>query len=123
MALDLASLPDPASAQSALEMARSNGVSDDRHLDLLARVAGLSRVLGRFLARKPDSLARLSRDPSGDLLARARECRAALPLHAALRDFRNTETARALGLERSHLYKKCQQLGIDLKAQRANQEI
>jgi DNA-binding NtrC family response regulator len=23
-----------------------------------------------------------------------------------------TETARALGLERSHLYKKCQQLGI-----------
>ena len=25
-----------------------------------------------------------------------------------------TETAKALGLERSHLYKKCQQLGIDL---------
>ena len=31
---------------------------------------------------------------------------------------RVTETARALGLERSHLYKKCQQLGIDLKAER-----
>jgi two-component system nitrogen regulation response regulator NtrX len=29
-----------------------------------------------------------------------------------------TETARALGLERSHLYKKCQQLGIDLRAMR-----
>jgi two-component system, NtrC family, nitrogen regulation response regulator NtrX len=27
-----------------------------------------------------------------------------------------TNTARALGLERSHLYKKCQQLGIDLRA-------
>jgi DNA-binding NtrC family response regulator len=26
-----------------------------------------------------------------------------------------TLTARALGLERSHLYKKCQQLGIDLQ--------
>ena len=26
-----------------------------------------------------------------------------------------TNTARALGLERSHLYKKCQQLGIDLQ--------
>jgi DNA-binding NtrC family response regulator len=26
-----------------------------------------------------------------------------------------TETARALGLERSHLYKKCQQLGIELQ--------
>jgi len=29
-----------------------------------------------------------------------------------------TDTARALGLERSHLYKKCQQLGIDLRALR-----
>lgn len=28
-----------------------------------------------------------------------------------------TATAKALGLERSHLYKKCQQLGIDLKAE------
>jgi two-component system nitrogen regulation response regulator NtrX len=27
-----------------------------------------------------------------------------------------TNTARALGLERSHLYKKCQQLGIDLRS-------
>ena len=32
--------------------------------------------------------------------------------------YRVAETARALGLERSHLYKKCQQLGIDLKAGR-----
>ena len=31
---------------------------------------------------------------------------------------RVAETARALGLERSHLYKKCQQLGIDLKTER-----
>ncbi len=29
-----------------------------------------------------------------------------------------TNTARALGLERSHLYKKCQQVGIDLQALR-----
>jgi len=29
-----------------------------------------------------------------------------------------TNTARALGLERSHFYKKCQQVGIDLKAER-----
>jgi DNA-binding NtrC family response regulator len=28
-----------------------------------------------------------------------------------------TKTAKALGLERSHFYKKCQQLGIDLKAE------
>jgi DNA-binding NtrC family response regulator len=32
--------------------------------------------------------------------------------------YRVAETARALGLERSHLYKKCQQLGIDVKAER-----
>jgi DNA-binding NtrC family response regulator len=31
---------------------------------------------------------------------------------------RMTDTARALGLERSHLYKKCQALGIDLRALR-----
>ena len=30
-------------------------------------------------------------------------------------DFKMSETARALDLERSHLYKKCQQLGIDYK--------
>jgi two-component system, NtrC family, nitrogen regulation response regulator NtrX len=32
-----------------------------------------------------------------------------------------TNTAKALGLERSHLYKKCQQLGIDLRALRQPQ--
>ena len=31
---------------------------------------------------------------------------------------RMTDTAKALGLERSHLYKKCQTLGIDLRALR-----
>jgi DNA-binding NtrC family response regulator len=36
----------------------------------------------------------------------------------AAHEYRVAETARALGLERSHLYKKCQQLGIDLKAER-----
>jgi DNA-binding NtrC family response regulator len=32
-----------------------------------------------------------------------------------------TKTAKALGLERSHLYKKCQQLGIDLQAVRKSE--
>jgi DNA-binding NtrC family response regulator len=31
-----------------------------------------------------------------------------------------TNAAKALGLERSHLYKKCQQLGIDLRSVRGN---
>jgi DNA-binding NtrC family response regulator len=30
-------------------------------------------------------------------------------------NYKMTDTARALGLERSHLYKKCQQLGIEHK--------
>jgi DNA-binding NtrC family response regulator len=33
-------------------------------------------------------------------------------------NFHMTNAARALGLERSHLYKKCQQLGIDLHSLR-----
>jgi two-component system nitrogen regulation response regulator NtrX len=32
-----------------------------------------------------------------------------------------TNTAKALGLERSHLYKKCQHLGIDLASVRKGQ--
>jgi DNA-binding NtrC family response regulator len=35
---------------------------------------------------------------------------------------RMTDTAKALGLERSHLYKKCQALGIDLRAMRKGEE-
>jgi len=35
-----------------------------------------------------------------------------------LHGYRMAETARTLGLERSHLYKKCQHLGIDLKIAR-----
>ncbi|MGH9740294.1 MAG: helix-turn-helix domain-containing protein [Candidatus Acidiferrales bacterium] len=34
-----------------------------------------------------------------------------------------TNTAKALGLERSHLYKKCQQLGIDLRAVRQPEAV
>ena len=33
-------------------------------------------------------------------------------------NFHMTNVARAMGLERSHLYKKCQQLGIDLQEMR-----
>jgi len=33
-------------------------------------------------------------------------------------NYRMTDVARSLGLERSHLYKKCQHLGIDLRAVR-----
>jgi two-component system, NtrC family, nitrogen regulation response regulator NtrX len=42
--------------------------------------------------------------------------REAVQTELGLHGFRMTETAKALGLERSHLYKKCQHLGIDLHA-------
>jgi DNA-binding NtrC family response regulator len=40
--------------------------------------------------------------------------RAAIEAELKRQGFHITNTAKALGLERSHLYKKCQQLGIDL---------
>ncbi len=53
---------------------------------------------------------------SGPLLARVESFERAT-IHAELeRTHHNmTETAKALGLERSHLYKKCSQLGIQIK--------
>ena len=36
--------------------------------------------------------------------------------------FHVTNTAKALGLERSHLYKKCQQLGIDLSSEKRSSD-
>ena len=44
------------------------------------------------------------------------------PAELKRHNYNVTETAKALGLERSHLYKKCQQLGIDLRALRATNE-
>jgi two-component system, NtrC family, nitrogen regulation response regulator NtrX len=44
--------------------------------------------------------------------------REVLPSEIRRHNFHMTNVARALGLERSHLYKKCQQLGIDLHSLR-----
>ena len=56
---------------------------------------------------------------TGPLAQRVQDFERATVLAELERNHRNvTQTARALGLERSHLYKKCQQLGIDLQAAR-----
>jgi two-component system, NtrC family, nitrogen regulation response regulator NtrX len=53
---------------------------------------------------------------SGPLAQRVLDFERAQVLGELERHARNvTQTAKALGLERSHLYKKCQQLGIDLQ--------
>jgi len=56
--------------------------------------------------------------PSTGTLAERVDCFERDVLLAELKQhgYRMTETAKALGLERSHLYKKCQALGIDLQA-------
>jgi DNA-binding NtrC family response regulator len=55
-------------------------------------------------------------EPAGPLSARVTAFERATVLAELDRHHRNvTHAARALGLERSHLYKKCQQLGIDLR--------
>jgi len=55
-------------------------------------------------------------DPGAGLAERVLAFERAQVLAELDRHGRNvTQTARALGLERSHLYKKCQQLGIDLQ--------
>jgi len=54
--------------------------------------------------------------PSGTLAARVDAFeRETIRSELELSRHNVTEAARALGLERSHLYKKCSQLGIDLK--------
>jgi len=55
-------------------------------------------------------------DSAGPLAERMLNFERAEVLKELERHNRNiTQTARTLGLERSHFYKKCQQLGIDLK--------
>jgi two-component system nitrogen regulation response regulator NtrX len=57
--------------------------------------------------------------PSGTLAERTEAFEKEVLLAEIKRhNFHMTNVARALGLERSHLYKKCQQLGIDLQSLR-----
>jgi DNA-binding NtrC family response regulator len=60
-----------------------------------------------------------SASPSGTLAERTEAFEREVMLAEIRRhNFHMTNVARALGLERSHLYKKCQQLGIDLQSLR-----
>ena len=59
----------------------------------------------------------------GTLAARTETYEREVILAELKRHQRMTDTAKALGLERSHLYKKCQQLGIDLRAMRTEPRV
>ncbi|HLY42362.1 MAG TPA: sigma-54 dependent transcriptional regulator [Terracidiphilus sp.] len=81
--------------------------------------ADVSVALPEFAARRSSSVS--AHEPPtandfGPLAQRVLAFERATVLAELDRNDRNvTQTARALGLERSHLYKKCQQLGIDLQ--------
>jgi two-component system nitrogen regulation response regulator NtrX len=68
-------------------------------------------------AGKERFTAGISSDSNGPLSERVLAFERAVVLAELDRCHRHiTQTAKALGLERSHLYKKCQQLGIDLQS-------
>ncbi len=77
----------------------------------------VDRALPHTFASSGDAVAA---DAASGTLAERVESFERATILAELKRNRNhmTNTAKALGLERSHLYKKCQQLGIDLHAVR-----
>jgi two-component system, NtrC family, nitrogen regulation response regulator NtrX len=79
--------------------------------------ATVERALPRGLAAPNGSGAGHGALASGTLMERVEEFERETLL-AELKRHRNhmTNTAKSLGLERSHLYKKCQQLGIDVRS-------
>jgi len=86
-------------------------------LALLAADDTISAEDVRLALPATDSGAAQAGAGSGTLAARVEAFEKEV-LVAELRrhNFHMTNVARALGLERSHLYKKCQQLGIDLQS-------
>jgi two-component system nitrogen regulation response regulator NtrX len=77
------------------------------------------RIEGRSVEMALPSTATVSAPSTGTLAERVEAFERELLLAELKRHkYHMTETAKALGLERSHLYKKCQQLGVDLQAVR-----
>ncbi len=76
-------------------------------------------VLPAAIAPSHDNASSALAAASGTLAARTESFEKEVLLTEIRRhNFHMTNVARALGLERSHLYKKCQQLGIDLQSLR-----
>jgi two-component system, NtrC family, nitrogen regulation response regulator NtrX len=89
-------------------------------LVLLTSDAAVTAADVRLALPSPDSakggLASGAAGSSGTLVERTEAFEKEVLLSEIRRhNFHMTNVARALGLERSHLYKKCQQLGIDLQ--------
>jgi two-component system, NtrC family, nitrogen regulation response regulator NtrX len=79
----------------------------------------VERALPQGLAAHVRETSRADSPEAGTLMQRVEAFEREALLSELKRNHHHmTNTAKALGLERSHLYKKCQQLGIDLRAVR-----
>lgn len=109
------------------------GVAELQHYAWPGNVRELRNVVERLLLLSgdtvevadvrlalPHSITAVSAElpSSGPLAVRVEAFEREVILAELKRQQRMTDAAKALGLERSHLYKKCQQLGIDLRALR-----
>ena len=125
---------EPASAShrqyEALRAYFVEGISSQLVAERFSYTAGSFRVLCHHFRRsqpeffrdlKPGPRSQPKKDAVRDLILAMRK------QNLSVYDIRDelershhsmTQAARALGLERSHLYKKCAQLGIDVKSMR-----
>ena len=114
--------PKPFTAEAIDELRRYSWPGNVRELrNVVERLLLLAGELVDAAAVRlalPQTSASLSAAATGTLAARTEAYEREVILAELKRHPRMTDTAKALGLERSHLYKKCQQLGIDLRAMR-----
>ena len=102
--------------ERALLLAVADAVDEATVARALPQAANARPATGAPNGSAPDIAAAQS-DETGTLAERVEAFERATLLAELKRNRHHmTNTAKALGLERSHLYKKCQQLGIDLRA-------
>jgi len=114
--------PKPFAAEAIEELRRYSWPGNVRELRnvverlLLLADSEVDQAAVRLALPQGPSVAQVS-SSSGPLADRVRAFEKEVLIAELKRhSFQMTETARSLDLERSHLYKKCQQLGIDLEA-------
>ncbi len=119
--------PKPVTAEAIDELRRYSWPGNVRELrnvvERLLLLADDQVNAGAVRLALPHAAASPAGPTGGGTLAARTEAYEREVILAELRQHqRMTDTAKALGLERSHLYKKCQQLGIDLRAMRPGAE-
>jgi two-component system, NtrC family, nitrogen regulation response regulator NtrX len=116
--------PKPFAREAVAELQRYSWPGNVRELrnvvERLLLLSGDTVDVGAVRLALPQAAApvNVGLPTSGPLALRTEAFEREVILAELKRQQRMTDAAKALGLERSHLYKKCQQLGIDLRALR-----